>query len=258
MRQKRFHRLVILLEAGVDQLGAKLSDALQQLAIAGRADVQFVRQIRGDVEDLPLRILVVRFPYQCLHFNEIDHALEVVLGTDGNLHRQRPRAETLLDHVHAAQEVGAAAIHLVDVAQARHAVVVGQAPIGFRLRLHARHAVEYHDGAVEHAQRAVDLDGEIDVSRSVDEVDLLAAPERGHRGALNRDAALLFLLQIVGGGRGLQILGIVNVDDGVLAARVIQDALGRRGLAGVDVGDDADIADIGKGCCAGHNEIPCV
>jgi len=68
---------------------------------------------------------------------------------------------------------------------------------------------------------------------------------------LNGDTALLFLLEIVGGRRGLQILGIVNVDDGVLTPRVIQDALGRRRLAGVDVGDDADIADIGKGVVRG-------
>jgi hypothetical protein len=44
----------------------------------------------------------------------------------------------------------------------------------------------------------------------------------------------------------------VDVDDGVLAPRVIEDALGRGRLAGVDVGDDSDIADIGKGCSTGH------
>jgi hypothetical protein len=73
---------------------------------------------------------------------------------------------------------------------------------------------------------------------------------------LNRDAALLFLLEIVGGRRGFQILGIVNIDDGVLTPRVIQDALRGRRLAGVDVGDDADIADIGKGRCAGQSKVP--
>src|SRR5208283_2426601 len=75
---------------------------------------------------------------------------------------------------------------------------------------------------------------------------------RRHRRALDGDAALLFLLEVVGGGRGLQILGIVDVDDRVLAPRVVQDALRRRRLAGVDVGDDADIADIGEGYCASH------
>jgi hypothetical protein len=117
-------------------------------------------------------------------------------------------------------------------------------------------SVEHHDGAVQNAQATIDLDGEIDVPRGIDEIDFLVAPERGHGRALNRDAAFLFLLQIIGGRRGLQILGVVNIDDGVLTPRVIQDALGRRGLAGVDVSDDADIADIGKRRCAGHSKVP--
>jgi hypothetical protein len=44
----------------------------------------------------------------------------------------------------------------------------------------------------------------------------------------------------------------MDVDDRVLASRVIQDALGRRRFAGVDVGDDPDIADIGKRSSTGH------
>ena len=217
--------------------------------------MQLVGQVRRDLQALPLGILVIRVPDQGLHLDQVDHALEIVLGADRQLHGQRAGAEALLDHVDAAHEIRAAAIHLVDVAHARHAVVVGQPPVGLRLGLDAGNAVEHHDRAVEHAQRAVHLDGEVDVARGVDQVDLLVAPERGHRGALNRDAALLLLLQVVGRRRRLQILGIVDVDDRVLAPRVIQDALGRRRLPGVDVGDDADVADVGKGGCAGHSEI---
>src|SRR6202023_2311650 len=111
---------------------------------------------------------------------------------------------------------------------------------------HSRDTVEHHDGSVEYAQATVHLDRKVHVSRGVDEIDLLLAPEGRHGGALNGDAALLLLFQVVGGRRRLQILGIVDIDDGVLTPRVIQDALGRRRLAGVDVGDDADIAYIGK------------
>ena len=203
-----------------------------------------------------MRILVVRLPDQGLHLDQIHHALETVLRTDGQLHRQRPGAQALLDHVEATQKIRATAIHLVDVAHARHAVIVGQTPVRLRLRFHARNAVEHHHRAVEHAQATVHLDGEIHVSRGVDDVDFLVAPERRHGGALDGDAALLFLFQIIGGRRRFQILGIVNVDDGVLAPRVIQNALGRRRLTGVDVGDDADIANIGKGRCAGHSSVP--
>jgi hypothetical protein len=80
------------------------------------------------------------------------------------------------DHVDARVEVGARAVELVDEADARHVVAVGLTPDGLGLRLNAGHAVEHRDRAVEHAQRALDLDGEVDVAGGVDDVDLVALP----------------------------------------------------------------------------------
>jgi hypothetical protein len=48
----------------------------------------------------------------------------------------------------------------------------------------------------------------------------------------------------------------MDVDDRVLATRVIKYALGRRRLTGVDMSDDPDIADIGKRGGTGHNGLP--
>jgi hypothetical protein len=50
----------------------------------------------------------------------------------------------------------------------------------------------------------------------------------------------------------------MDIDDRVLTPRVIQDALRRRRFAGVDVGNDADITDIGKGNRTGHFELPSI
>ena len=77
-----------------------------------------------------------------------------------------------------AVEVGAEAVHLVDEAHARDVVLVGLAPDGLGLGLDAGDAVEHRDGAVEHAQRALDLDGEVDVAGRVDDVDPVVVPER--------------------------------------------------------------------------------
>ena len=82
---------------------------------------------------------------------------------------------SLID-VEGLEEVGAEAVHLVDEAHARDAVLVGLAPDGLGLRLHAGDAVEHRDGAVEDAQRALDLDGEVDVAGGVDDVDAVVAP----------------------------------------------------------------------------------
>ena len=97
--------------------------------------------------------------------------------------------------------------------------------------------VEHAHGAVEHAQRTLDFDGEVDVAGRVDDVEALAVPEGGRRGRRDRDAALLLLLHPVH-GRG----AVVHFADLVGLAGVIEDPLGRRRLAGIDVGHDAEVA----------------
>ena len=134
-------------------------------------------------------------------------------------------------------EIGADVVHLVDEADARHVVFVGLAPDGFGLRLDAGDGVEHGDRAVEHAQRALDFDGEVHVAGRVDDIDAVVFPEAGRRGGRDRDAALLLLLHPVHGGGA-----VVHFADLVALAGVIEDALGRRRLAGIDVGADADVA----------------
>ena len=68
--------------------------------------------------------------------------------------------------VEAAVEVGADAVHLVGEDDPRHAVAVGLAPHRLGLRLDAGHRVEQGHRAVEHAQRALHLDGEVHVARA--------------------------------------------------------------------------------------------
>ena len=94
-------------------------------------------------------------------------------GADRELHRDRVRAEPLADGLEAELEVRPDLVHLVDEAQTRHVVAVGLTPDGFGLGFDAFLAVEDRDGAVEHAQRSLDLDGEVDVAGGVDQVDLV-------------------------------------------------------------------------------------
>ena len=116
-------------------------------------------------------------------------------------------------------------------------------PDRFRLRLDARDAVKHGDRAVQHTQTALDLHREINVSRRVNDVDavfdVVALPEAGRRGRRNRDAALLLLFHPVHRGRAL-----VHLADLVRDARVEEHALGGRGLTGINVRHDADVAEL--------------
>jgi len=110
------------------------------------------------------------------------------------------------------------------------------------LRLDTGDAVEHGDRAVEDAQRALDLDREVDVAGRVDDVDLAVLPVRRGRRRRDRDATLLFLDHVVHDGGTL-----VDLTDLVAATCVEQDALGRRRLAGVDVRHDAMLRTFSSG-----------
>jgi hypothetical protein len=65
----------------------------------------------------------------------------------------------------------------------------------------------------------------------------MVAPGAGRRRGRDRDAALLLLLHPVHHGRTF-----MHLTDLVGDAGIEQDALGRRRLAGINVGHDADVA----------------
>src|SRR6202021_2032645 len=93
-----------------------------------------------------------------------------------------------------------------------------------------RNGIETGNSAVEDAERPLDLGGEIDVAGSIDDVDTDVFPCAGGSGGGNRDAALLLLLHPVDGRSAL-----VHLTDTMRDARIEEDALSRRRLAGVDV-----------------------
>src|SRR5712692_8605409 len=172
--------------------------------------------------------------------HQIDESRKQLAGAERHLDRHRLRAEPVADHLEAHVEVGADAVHLVDEDYPRHAVAVRLAPHRLGLRLDAAHGIQHGHCAVEDAQAALHFDGEVHVSRGVDDVDAVllieAGPESGRRGRRDGDAALLLLLHPVHRGRTF-----VYLTQLVGAARIVKDTLGRSRFPGIDVGHDADI-----------------
>src|SRR5690606_23406574 len=230
------HGLIVHLDRQLDQLFARRLGGVGQLG----------RNIA--IPELGAERLVL--PDDGLVPDQVDDPGERRLGAHRQLNDQRNRPEAILDHLDAALEIGADAVHLVDETDARHAVFVGLAPYRLGLRLDAADAVEHRDRAVEHAQAALDFDGEVDVAGRVDDVDAVVLPEGRGRGRGDGDAALLLLLHPVH-GRG----AVMHLAHLVGAAGVIENPLGRRRLTGIDVGHDADISIALEGRGAGHDEL---
>ena len=225
--QVQLHHLVVVLGDRLEQPVAPFARGLDVVV--------------GDRDDVVLVALALGLPEQRAHPHQVDDAAEVGLHAPGQLDDERRRAEPVGDHLHAAVELGADPVHLVDEADPRYAVPVSLPPHGLGLRLHAGHGVEDRDRTVEYPQRALDLHGEVHVPRGVDDVDGVAEPARRGSGGCDRDAAFLLLLHPVHGGRALMDLTDLVVDSGVE-----QDALGGRGFARVDMRHDPDVADLGE------------
>jgi hypothetical protein len=118
------------------------------------------------------------------------------------------------------------------------------------LRLDSGDCAEDRDRAIEHAQAALDFDGEIDVSRGINDIDAVIAPETGRRGRGNRNAAFLLLDHPVHRRRTLVHLANLVIDAGV-----IEHSFGRSGLTGIDMRHDADIAHPFYWCFTSHTKI---
>ena len=196
----------------------------------------FLLQLFRNLLDLILGAQALVIPDDRLHGHQIDDALELVFLADGQLNGNRAGIEALADGVDGMLEVGAHLVHLVDEANARNAVLVGLAPNGLGLRLDAMHGIEHGAGAVEHAQRALHLGGEVHVAGRIDNVDANVFPDAGGRRRRDGDAALLLLRHPVH-RRG----AFMDLTNAVRASCIEQDALRGGGLTGIDVGHDADI-----------------
>ena len=117
-----------------------------------------------------------------------------------------------------------------------------QVGVGERLRLDALRGVDDQQRALARGERARDLVGEVDVAGRVDQVQLVGLAVVGvvadaHRLRLDRDAALALQVH-----RSRAAAPASRASSTVL--RQLEDAVGQRRLAVVDVGDDREVADV--------------
>jgi hypothetical protein len=122
------HRVVVLLDGVLDHVRAPLVGEVLKLVADRLAN--------------PGGAQVFALPDPLFHGDQVDDALELVLGPDREVHRNRRRAGAVLDHLHAVEEVGADLVHLVDEDHPRNLVAVGLTPHRFGLRLDTGVGVE--------------------------------------------------------------------------------------------------------------------
>jgi hypothetical protein len=153
-------------------------------------------------------------------------------------------ADHVLDLLFHLFRLGGRQVDLVEDGHDLVIVVDRLIHVGERLRLHALGGIDHQKRAFAGGERAVDLVGKVDVARRIDQVeDVVLAVARAviepHGLRLDGDAA--FALDVHGIEHLLHHLAL-----GETAGRLDQ-AIGQRRLAVVDMRDDGEVADVFDG-----------
>ena len=220
--EELLHESVVLLGGGLDHLLAPFGGLLGVLFGDVLLDNGLTEALHIEVESL--------------HLDEVDNTLERLGRADRDNHRNGVGLELSAHLLHNAVEVGADAVHLVDERDLRHFILLGLTPNLFGLGLNAADRAVKSDRAVENAQRALHFGRKVNVSGSIDERESVVTPRNARSGGLNRNAALLLLNHKV--HRSGAVMYFAEL---IVLARIVKNTFGRRRLAAVDVGHDAEV-----------------
>ena len=177
--------------------------------------------------------------------NALDHRLQHILHTLAHLRARQDRliprqADDLLQLLPGPLGRGVRQIDLVDDGYQFESLLHRQVDVGHRLRLHPRHRVDDEYRPLRRRQAARYLVGEVHVAGSIDQVQqiLLAIAGAVHqpdRARLDGDPALPLQVHLVE-----DLLPHLSILDRV---RDLQYPVRKRGLAVVDMRDDAEVPD---------------
>ena len=180
-------------------------------------------------------------PIECFHRYQVYDTFEVLFGSDRYLYGARIGSEHLFYLCYHFEKVCSRAVHLVYITYTRHIVFICLTPHRLRLRLHASYRTESSHCTIEYSQRALDLYGEVYVSRGVDKIDFILLsfvfPTRSSSSRGDSDTAFLLLFHPV------HCSGtVVNFTYFMRKTRIKQYTFGCRSFTGIDVSHNTDVS----------------
>ena len=205
-----------------------------------------------DQQRLQRRFLVPLGGRQALD-DGLQHKVDVQAGLGRNRHGVRGvEANHVLDLLLDAVGLGGGQIHLVEHGHDLVARIECVVDVGQRLRLNPLRSVHDQQRALARSQRARHLIGEIDVAGRVHQVENVGLPIQrrvfeAHSLRLDGDAALALDVH--------RVEHLLHHFARGHRARRLDQAVGQRGFAMVDVGDDGEIANVVEGMGGHCSEI---
>ena len=242
------HLLDLVLLARVHEAdpGAGAQGAVEE---ADLQDGAAVGVVLGVEEQRPQRLLRVALGRGQVLDDRLQQLVDARAQLGRDLDRgERVEPEVAVDLLHHPIDVGGREVDLVDDRHDLEPELHGQVQVRDGLRLDALRGVDHQEGALAAHQRAAHLVREVDVPGRVDQVELVGPPVlRGVGQAdgvgLDRDAALA--LEVHG------VEDLVAELPRLHRPAALDEAVGERRLAVVDVGDDAEVPDVVHGPLCG-------
>ncbi len=229
----------------VDQVGGAGGHELDLLALADRAVDHAHEDDHAEIGVVPAvdehrleRSSGVALGRRNLVDDRLEHFLDADAGFRAGKHRlARVEADDLLDLLPHALGVRGGEVDLVDDGDDLVVVLDRLIDVRQRLRLDALGRVDDQQRAFARGEAARHFVGEVDVAGGVHQVELVTVPGEPHGLRLDGDPALALDVHVV---EHLRVAGHLAV--GQAAGRLDQ-PVGERRLAVVDVRDDREIAD---------------
>ena len=199
------------------------------VAVEDQGLQRHVRMVLGSRDVLDYRLVEVIDPLARLGGNLLRH-VDV-------------QSEIVVDLLEARGDVGAGKVDLVYDGDDLKVVLHGHVEVGQRLGLHALGCVYQKQGTFAGADCARDLVGEVHVARSVYQIEfvqftVLCSVRYRDGLAFDGDSALALDVHVV---QDLRLLGAAGRHE----AGLFDEAVGKRGLAVVNVGDYAEVPLVG-------------
>ena len=110
-------------------------------------------------------------------------------------------------------------------------------PYGFRLRFNAAFSRENSNRTIEYTQRAFYFNGEVNVPRSINDIDAISFPMRCRSSRCDCNTTFLFLRHPVH-----RSCAIMNFADFMNTAGIEKDTFCCRGFTSIDVSHDANVS----------------
>ena len=240
-----FYRRLFTFQVHHHQIVIQLTDLLDQLGTIQFCIILHIAKIIGN-SDVITFIVIVDVSF---HLEQIDDSLEIVFFADRQLKNDSIFTKSGLDLLYCAVEVSTQDVHLVDERHTRYVIGVSLTPYVLGLRLYTTLCTEDADSAIQYTKGTLNLNGEVYVTRGINDVDTMLqssghgfglffkSPVTGSSSRGDGNTSLLFLLHPVHGSSTF-----VSITNLVVNTSVIQDTLGQCGLTRIDMSHNTNIS----------------